>query len=589
MIETLLTALLTALPVGEGLLLGAGGALTLAGKLVVGGLALGASLGLQMLLAGKPSRSTQPPSDVQSVVKQDVPVRRVHLGRRRVGGPLLFAETANGNLYLIVAFSTGKMALPEWIVDNRPVTLEGGANEGNSASAPYVLEGFGTSRPVLGIYWRSGLSAQTAYDLAGTFPGVWSTDHKLNGIASALLICTGVPQEKFSAIYPNRIPSLNVIASFGEVYDPRTGTTAYSSNLPLMLRHYLTASDGLNISSSLIDDAMFGNAAAAADVLLTTKDGTDYRYHGTLTWALNEEPASVIDRAKLAMDGRLVLTGEGKIGMQAGVWEEPWLTIDDDHIISFEFQHGNGPLASSNTIVLRYEEPLASYAEARSEAWVDQTDVDATSTRTLEIEAFEIQSHNHARRVAKILAYRAAPDWKGTIQTDLFGFQAWDERWIRLQVSDLGIDETFEVMGISLDVATMRVTLQVQSFSSAAYSFDAATEEGDAPALPDLVEEGAVSAPDNVSAVAGSRAVGGGTQYYITLSWDAVVGRVDLTPEAQYSLANQDAWVPMAIASGATSTEAQNLVDGADYDLRVRWKTGSGTAGPWEMVEDVEA
>jgi hypothetical protein len=171
----------------------------------------------------------------------------------------------------------------------------------------------------------------------------------------------------------------------------------------------------------------------------------------------------------------------------------------------------------------------------------------------------------------------------------LFGFQAWDERWIRLQVSDLGIDETFEVMGISLDVATMRVTLQVQSFSSAAYSFDAATEEGDAPALPDLVEEGAVSAPDNVSAVAGSRAVGGGTQYYITLSWDAVVGRVDLTPEAQYSLANQDAWVPMAIASGATSTEAQNLVDGADYDLRVRWKTGSGTAGPWEMVEDVEA
>jgi len=488
-----------------------------------------------------------------------------------------------------VMFSTGKLSSVEgWLIDNRPVELTDG-DEGDATSAPYVQSTFGGTSPIIAIYYRDGSDSHTAFDLYTHFPDIWSTDHKGNGITYALLVSNGVPQEKWNVVYPNRIPSLNLIGSFGEIYDPRTEAAAYSNNFALIMRDYLTHADGLGLPESMIDDDLFSTAADDCDYVIDTLDGTTPRYNGALSYSFNEEPSAIITRLMAACDGRLYLTTEGKIGISVGVWVEPTLTITDDHILDYDLRAGNGPLSSANHITVKYEEPLASYAEAACEPLVDSADVDVSGVRKLEVEAFEVQSHNHARRLAKILYHRGAPEWQGTIVTTLFGFQAWDQRWIRITLADLEIDENFEVQSITLDPETMRVTITVMMFGAAAYEFDPDTEEGAAPTIPESVEEGAVGEPENLDVTPGTREIVTGIfQNYLTITWDAIADRNDVRAEVQYSIANLDAWVPVAVAENALTAEAPNTLIDVYYDVRARWVTGGGTAGPWNLIEDVD-
>ncbi|MFP5078321.1 hypothetical protein ACLE20_13515, partial [Rhizobium sp. YIM 134829] len=570
-----------------GAILGAGAAGTIGATLLAGVINAAIGIGLQLLTARRPD--VPKPEDVQNVIRQSLPVRSRHYGLRRLGGPLLFIENKDGAVFQIVAFGSQRFdAVVDWILDGRHITLNA---DGVLTSDPYYEE---NTR----ILYKPGTASQTAFTrLVEQFPTIWTADHRNRGIANALLETRGVKLEKFGKVYPNKIAKLNGIFQTALVLDPRTGSTAYSANLALQLRDYLTSDDGLQIAPSFIDVDDIKQAADDCDVLLPTKSGgTVRRYHGALSYSFDEEPASVMSRFLTAMDGRIALKPNGKIGVSAGVWREPTVTLRDEHIIDFSMSDGAGPLREFNEIRVKYEEPLADFAAADAQPW-RQDDEIATygEVRSKTIDAYEIQNHNHARRIAKIAAARGAPRWQGTLKTTLFGMNAWDQRFVRVQIADLDMDgdlfdETMEVADITLNIEEMTVSIKVSSFGADAYAFNPSTEEGTAPRLPERIEEDAIPDVQMASAIGTQRTLAGGVKVaLIKVSVAAPAGQDDLKLDVEYSRADLEEWQAAAVAPDALKVDIVGLEDGALYDVRMRWRTASGAAGPYALIENIPA
>lgn len=566
---------------GVGGLVSAAGTLTAIGNILAGVIGIGISLGINALFGAKPT--TIKPQDGKGLVRQSVAPRTKHYGRIRSGGSLLAIETQNGNLHQIAYQGEGPVdGFEEWYVDDRLVALD--------------VNGFVQAEPYNGkvrILWRKGLPTETYYaDMAAAFPTIWGPSYRGDGMATAYITAFGVKQQNFNSVYPNRLPTLNSVRRGCPVYDPRSGVRAWSENLPLILREFLTDSDGAQIDASYIEDNDFKTAADVGDeVLITNGGGTVSRYHGQLSYSLDAEPGDTISKLLIATDGRLFLRPSGKIGYLAGKWYEPTVSIPDGALAQYELSDGSGPLREANEVTVKYTNVLSNYSEGTITPWRDEDDVSLSGqVKSIPIEAYEIQNHHHGRRVAKLKSRRSNPRWQGTITTDLRGMEAWDQRFIRVQVLDLGIDfESFEVKSIQEGDDDMTVVMEIVSMTAEAYELTS-DEEGTPPLTPVAVSDDVLNAPDNLVVIGGQRAVSGSNKIaVITATWDLDEDRDDLTARPQISLADADSWSDMVVSDTENSAEAIGLVDGALYDVQVGWLGPGGAPGPKSLIENIRA
>lgn len=555
----------------------AAGTLTAIGSVVAGAIGLGLSYGINALLG---QTDGPKPVDVKTVLRQSLPTRKKYRGLVRTGGVLAFIETDRGSLHMIVYFGEGPCSeILEWYVDERVVTLN---EDGFIEAAPYNSK--------VRIEFRMGAVPSTHYaTLASAFSDIWGEDYRGDGWISAYVTQFGVKAEKFTSVYPNRICVVNSVRRDGAAYDPRTGLTTWTANLPLMLRDFMIDSDGMQIDPTYIDD---DDIAAAADIgdeiIVTSGGGTVRRYHGQLAFDMSSEPGDAINRLLVATDGRLYLKPSGKIGYLAGAWIEPTVFLPDTSILSYDISDGGGPLREANEVKVNYTNPLAKYSEASCDPWRDEDDISLSGgVKAISIDAYEIHEHHHARRVAKLRSRRAAPRWQGSITYDLCGMKAWDQRFIRCELLDLDIDfESFEVESAQLADDGMSVTYELISFDDEAYALPF-EEEGVAPAVVEDVSEDTLNPPENLIVTAGQRNVSGGQQVAtLNAQWDADPDRSDLDGQAQYALADSDSWLDMAVADDDLSAEVIGLADGQIYDVRVRWLAPGGTPSNWTLDEN---
>ncbi len=555
----------------------AAGTLTTLGSVLAGAVGLGISYGLNALLGKTDSPK---PADVKGIIRQSLPTRKKYRGRVRTGGAMFFIQTNNGRLHMGIYFGEGPCdAIEEWYVDERAVTLNA---DGFILQSPYG----GRVR----IQFRLGAAPSTHYvDLATTFPTIWSSSHRGDGWISCYVLQSGIKPEHFNNVYPNRYCQVNTVRRDGKAYDPRTGLTAWTANLPLILRDFLIDPDGAQIDPAYIDDTDIAAAATYADGLLPTSGGgTVRRYHGQLAYDMASEPGEAIQRCLTATDGRLFLKPSGKIGFIPGRWIEPTVLLPDAAIIAYELSDGGGPLREANEVKVNYTNPLTRYSEAECDPWREEDDISLSGqVKSVSIDAYEIQSHHHARRIAKLRARRAGADWNGTITYDLRGMEAWDQRFIRAEVLDLGIDYgAFEIQDAQMADDGLSVTYQVLSTGPDNWQLSFA-EEGTPPADPLSLEEGSMPIPQNLHVVASSRDVSGGQRAAVlTATWDAAADRDDLSSQAQYSKADAETWLEMAVAESATEAQTIGLEDGSAYDVRVRWVGAAGSVGDWVLVEN---
>ena len=585
---------------------------------------------IQMLMTRPPK-----PDDMQQVVRQSVPIRVKHLGRVRTGGPLLFIEVKDRILYTVQYFGEGPVdKFEEFFLDNRAVNLD---RDGWVATPPYDYK----NGDIVRIFLRTGQPTSRAYTiLRSVFAGIVNSRWRGDGLVTACIRARSVNADKVAKFYPSGIPMLNVVARFGSCFNPASDARVWTESLPLHLLEYLTSEDGLGIPMERIDTGSFTRAHRTASEILPTKDGGSVRrYYGSTTWRMDEQPKDVINRLLLSMDGRLFLTTDGKIGLQAGEWIEPTVHIPDEVIIDCELRDSSTPIQEANEIVVKYTNPSANWSPATMDPWRDEAGLRRTGgrLRNTTVELYGIQSHNHARRVAKLLDQRLNPRWQGTIRTTLWGMKAWDQRFITVSQSDLGIaNQSFEVLEIGLDEQEMTVFMRIASVERTLYDFDPQKEEGTAPVAPESLDQDAIPTPENFRAVV--------EQEWVTevinkkperikrlrltltvavpkrnksdkgiedegedpgfdnggpLDNDSAPSKVsasssdddddDVMYEFQVAKANSGRWRSLGGLIEEPRAETTDIVDGQRYDARVRFRAQNGLPGDWVTIEDILA
>ena len=214
-------------------------------------------------------------------------------GTRRVGAQVVYMDTKNNrskDLFVVYALAVGECEeiLGRTIEIDGNSILDGkiykgggyvgsdkissGAGSLNTASqvgdVQYSSAGNLGTDPTLRYSFvfnlHHGATSQTADPmLRASIPEAWSTNHKLNGIC---YIAAAFDYDK-KGMYKG-VPQITVQVKGKKVYDPRSDTTAWSSNAALCFLDYIQNDEyGKGLATTDINMTTFETAADKCDVL----------------------------------------------------------------------------------------------------------------------------------------------------------------------------------------------------------------------------------------------------------------------------------------------------------------------------------
>lgn len=386
---------------------------------------VGAEIGLSALLA--PS-AAQGSNQQQFNIRQPVPARRRYYGRNKAGGYVAFSQVANSNLYRVILVAAHEVSFVEHWIGDRLIALDG---SGNVTTANMVDAG----NYRFHILPKVGTNGQTSHALlVSDFASLWTTDHRLAGIANVLFKQDSVEAKKFLTFYPGGPQLYRAVFDGSRVYNvlnvgqnasTPAGWDIGADNAANVIRDYLTHSDGMRLPWSALSPAFDEWQEAATicnEVVIHADTTTDSRYRLCGGYDLTAAPKDQLPKFLAACDGQLAMRGDGALTLKVGKWSNPAVTIGEDHIRSFSLPKGVGPLRLANEIRATYTDPNQDYQPTEAEPWRDDDDISARGeTKSRTIDLTYVPTHNQARRLMKIEAYRSNPERVGTITTDLAG------------------------------------------------------------------------------------------------------------------------------------------------------------------------
>ena len=154
------------------------------------------------------------------------------------------------------------------------------------------------------ITFYTGAPGQTAdATLMSLYPGVWTTAHKMSGMAYLILDAIYDPDA-----WPSGLPNISTVVRGAKLYDPRTGTTAWSENPALMQRWALLHPQIGNRTAADVNDTSVIVAANVCDRATNYNvNGRIYArklYTAGLTVRSGTKCKDVLDGLSQAMAGR---------------------------------------------------------------------------------------------------------------------------------------------------------------------------------------------------------------------------------------------------------------------------------------------
>lgn len=438
--------------------------------------------------------------------------------------------------------------------------------------------------------------------LITAFPGQWTTNHRLQGVATAMVAFQDVPPDSQTAVYPSGVPAFRLVAQFTYVYDPRAPTQnpldkttwQWSDNAALVILDYLTHADGFNRPRSLFNVASFQLAAQVCDNQIPlAAGGTEPRYRIWNTYDLTEKPADVLNRLLAACDGYLYQLADGTWGLRVGIWEQPSVSFADADVISYQLAQGNNALAAFNQLTVTFVWSVNDYQQTQAQDWEDAASIATYGERTSHLDLPAVPSPSQARRLAKVAMAKGNPAWTGKVVLKPRGLAALGEKFVNIAISELGIATSFLVQGLQLAADLSSVTLDVISLDATAYSWNPAVEEGSVPVTTaDIAFGGAASVPTSFTwaGVYDGLVPGGGGAKYIVLTgqWNTVGVRPTLTAELNWRRQDGSSWnvilVPAMQNDGWVSPVIAPLTAPSTYEARVRWRGPSGMPSDWSAT-----
>jgi hypothetical protein len=406
--------------------------------------------------------------------KEPLAAAKVIYGRVRVGGTIVYMETtssSNEYLHMVIVLAGHEVhAIDDIYFDDELVPLDGSGNA------------TGTFADLVRIKKALGTDAQTAFsDLVSESDSLWTSNHRLRGRA-AIYVRLKYNQDKF----PNGVPNITAIVRGKKVYDPRTTTTAYSTNPALIVADYLCNTRyGLGATyATEIDETALTAAANICDQDVTLDaGGTEDRYTANGSFDTTEVPEKVLAELCSAMAGHVTYVG-GKWSILAGAYRSPSITLDEDDLrAGFKVQTLVSRRDQFNSVKGVFSSPDNLWQPTDFPSYSSATFVSEDNSETVyrDISLPYTTSAATAQRLAKIELYKAREQLSMTLPCKLtaYGVQVGDV--VNVTNTRMGWSaKAFEVVGTKLvfDLdAGFGVDLDLRETNSSIYSWDEATEE----------------------------------------------------------------------------------------------------------------
>lgn len=552
-------------------LIGAGLSSLLAGA--VANIAVGAALlGIgQVVSSAFSQRPTTSTPQAQATLNQTTGSRIRGYGRAKLGGTRAFFDSKNGILFQIIMAHHGKIdAFEQFYIGD--VAVETDENY-EVVTAPFDTSGGSWAY----IEPHDGDPNQPVdAPMVTKWPGVWTSAHRLRGIAYWRAEFHSPSPEDFQKVFPDGYNTpVRAVCRLTRVWDPRTDVTAWSDNPALCILDYLTHLDGYNRSVEDIDVPSFEAFANVCDESVPLAGGgSEKRYRLWGVYSLTDDPQDVLGKMRAACDAEFYQTAEGKIAIRGGKWEPPTVTVTDTDIIAHSMEQGNNRFAAFNELKIIYTSPNHDYQAMEAAAWENLEDQAERGVLSSSLTLDMVPSATQARRLAKIHIAKANPKWKGTVVANLSALNALGERTVRLVLPELEIDDAFFVAGFSIRSDLTGVELSLMSISEASYTWTTA-EEGESPPIPvDTSPDLSFPIPENLTLTAP----------------DADTIEAAVSPATREGL---DLQVQIRLGAGGNWVDMQTEPDNASailepappgqYQARARWLGAQNVSGDWSF------
>lgn len=228
--------------------------------------------------------------------------------------PYALTRTVTGSV-------AGSVAPPEAIPGSEYTTTDNGEFTVPAYTTYQYL--VTTSKARITVY--TGTPGQAAdAGVVSDFPGLWSSDHRADGIA--YLKCEFFYDE---TAFPSGLPTVTATVRGARCLDPRSGLTAFTENPALHQRHVLTHPYfGKRSALSADEDARIIAAANACDVGHDYGAGSVPLYRASIVLPFGTAARDGLDDLAQAMAGQWAYAG-GEFFVRAGVYGAPVLALTE--------------------------------------------------------------------------------------------------------------------------------------------------------------------------------------------------------------------------------------------------------------------
>ncbi len=493
-----------------------------------------AIIGITLLLSAVFAPGVPKPDDVKTPLKQPVPSRMRILGRRRSGGAYMLYHSYRGStFYGVIAVCDGEVASFDryWLHDDVVEVLFHVVQGIESATANRYGDG------KVQIFTRSGEVPSTSFtaDVPGMVSdlvGIWTSDHRGDGIAAACIRAADAGQDDQAQRCPFGIPELSVEVNATRVFDPRrqtmgTGspfgsapfkpggsgifagdgspggsfggqdwrdrsTWGFSGNdNPILQAAWLitapVADGGFGLdfeeSFSTVLDDLEAQANICDEAVPLKAGGSEKRYISGALYKYSDAPSDVLAAILGTCDGFIAERGDGAFEIKAGKWDADdfAITITDKHILSLHVTRFRPDEDEVTGIIVKYNSVAHSHILIDAPVWPRDAYQGGEDRRVRSIEVSFCPQGVQAQRLSKRVAiYEMAPV-RGTMLLNMYGILLLDRRGCTIQCTDdpALADAKVRLTRIETNLADRTVEVDFTVFDpDECDAWDPATEEG---------------------------------------------------------------------------------------------------------------
>lgn len=520
--------------------------------------------------------------NLNTTIRQSAAPRRLIYGTVKTGGVLLYAAQSTDGEYAWLCIYLGEGPIDG--VD--PVFWVG-----DELSTDPKFDG------LLDVEVFTGAPGQTASAaLIAASGGEWTADHVGNGVAYAV-----VRYKWDRNAFPRGLVMPTFLVRGRKVYDPRTETTAHSSNPALVMLDYIRSPYSYSADNVWIDLDSVAAAAEVCDEVLDSADpentvdsvaGKVTRYTFDAVLEVAGSPAATVSTIEASMAGKLIFAG-GQYRVYAGAWRGP-----TGPTLTGEYLRDDPSLRTHPARQQRINTARGTHRGNGRHDWQTVSYPPQVLAAAVVAEDGEIvQGIDYpatiygatAQRLAKIAMMQARSSVPLSLPCNLaaLAWSLWDV--VTVDIPEIGANGPHLITNVSLPPSG-GVDLVLVPHVATDYAWDSETDEvvvadlvvpsfnSNVPAITDLTVSGA---PVYTG--------GDGASIGLSATWSNATWVFLKHYEVQYKLSTDTDWISSYTPSLPSWSLYGPIVAGNEYDVRVRAVADDDRTGEWATETNIEA